>query len=159
MITGFIYSILLSIGKSIHNIITKSILIPFVKTITNNSVISMMFFKHMLKFVIYSIILAAIFIYKRNDENTFKSMIKLNKIDKKILMIFLIVATVEITVSYFYYNSLIHNNLNKFILYTMIFGLITGGLISNILYKEKFSPKLLLGYIISIIGVIIVKNA
>lgn len=169
--SDILYPISLSSVKSIQNIFTKSYLLPFVKNITNNSVLLFFIYKHVLKTLVYLAIFVGLISFKKESLHTLKtaftktfsnSSILINNKSKKgwfYIGIIILYIILEITNGITYYNSLMYNNLNKFVIYMIVFSILFNGLLSYYLYNEKFTPKLVLGYLFCIIGIVIVKLA
>lgn len=163
---GIIYPIILSAIKSFQNLLTKSELLDFIKLASKNSVLVFFIYKHLFKTILYIIIAILLYLFNKNRfndlfnliTNTFTSnIIHKNKKNYYIIFIIILYGILEILNGYLFYNSLIFNNLNKFVIYIVIFSILFNGILSYFIYHEKFNAQLLFGYAICIIGVLIVK--
>lgn len=156
MLNGIIYPVSVSAINALKNIITKSYFLEFIKnTSTNNSSMFFMFYKHFFKSIIYIIIsIIAYILFKDNYLQKYK---KAFKDYPNILKYIIIFSILEILLGFMFYKSLLHNNLNKFVIYVVITAIIFNGIISYFIYNEKITSQLIFGYIICILGVAIVK--
>jgi uncharacterized membrane protein len=153
---GIIYPIGLSIINGFKNILTKSYFLDFIKnTSTTNSSMFFMFYKHFIKSIIYLII--ALFAFLLFKDNYLKKAKKAIKTYPHLIKFIILFSIVEILLGFLFYKSLANNALNKFIIYLVIFTIIINSIIAHIIYNEKMSIQLVIGYIVCIIGVLIVK--
>ena len=77
-----------------------------------------MFYKHIFKSIIYIIIsIIAYILFKDNYLQKYK---KAFKDYPNILKYIIIFSILEILLGFMFYNSLLHNNLNKFVIYVVI---------------------------------------
>ena len=156
MFNGIIYPIRVSAINALKNIITKSHFLDFIKnTSTTNSSMFFMFYKHFFKSIVYIIIsIIAYILFKDNYLQKYK---KAFNDYPNILKYIIIFSALEILLGFMFYKSLLHNNLNKFVIYVVISAIVFNGLISYFIYNEKLTPQLIFGYIICILGIAIVK--
>lgn len=155
-VNGIIYPISVSAINAIKNIITKSYFLEFIKnTSTTNSSMFFMFYKHFFKSLLYIFIALIAYIFYKDNYLT-KYKMSINKYPELIKYI-IFFSILEILLGFMFYKSLAHNNLNKFVIYVVISAIIFNGIIGYYIYHEKFNAQLLFGYVICIIGILIVK--
>jgi uncharacterized membrane protein len=153
---GIIYPIGLSVINGFKNILTKSYFLDFIKnTSTTNSSMFFMFYKHFMKSIIYLIIALFAFIFFK--DNYLKKSEKAFKTYPHLIKFIILFSTIEIILGFLFYKSLANNALNKYIIYLVIFTIIINSIIAHFIYKEKITMQLVIGYIICIIGVLVVK--
>ena len=75
----------------------------------------------------------------------------------KFAILFLLLCIAEIFMGYYHFKSLFNNELNKFVMYSVISLILFTMIASVILYKEKISKNAIIGYILCIAGIIIIK--
>lgn len=155
-INGIIYPITFSAINTINNILTKSYFLEFIKnTSSTNSSMFFMFYKHFFKSIVYIIIALIAYIFYKDNYLT-KYKMSINKYPELIKYIILF-SILEVAIGFMFYKSLSYNNLNKFIIYVVISAIIFNSIVGYYIYNEKITPQILFGYIICIIGVLIIK--
>jgi drug/metabolite transporter (DMT)-like permease len=157
MINGIIYPIVLSAISGFKNIITKSYFLDFIEaTSQNNSSMFFMFYKHFFKSIIYTII--ALIAYLLFKDNYLQKSEKAIKSYPHLIKFIILFGIIEIALGFLFYKSLANNALNKYIIYYVVFTVIINGVIAHLIYNEKITIRLLIGYIICIIGILIVRS-
>ena len=162
---SIVYPFFLNLIMSFQNMFVKSELLPFINNSTGGSIFNMFIMKHMFKTGLYVIILSVIALFFKDQWKNFKSVfpklfynkeIYKNKKGWFIILVLTTYAGLELINGYTYYNSLLKNKLNKFIIYTVLMGIIINAFVSYFVYNEKFNAKLITGYVICILGVVVV---
>lgn len=162
---SIIYPFFLNVIMSFQNMFVKSELLPFIKTATNGSIFNMFIMKHLLKSGLYILILSAFALFFKDKWSNFKitfpklfsnKEIYKNKKGWYIMLILTLYAALELCNGFTYYNSLLNNKLNKFVIYTVLMGIIINAFVSYFVYNEKFNNQLIFGYMICILGVVVV---
>jgi uncharacterized membrane protein len=153
---GITYPLALASISGAKNILTKSYFLDFIKeTSPSNSSMFFMFYKHFIKSIVYTIIAIIAFVFFK--DNYFKKSEKVLKSHSHLIKYLFLFSIIEIALGFMFYKSLEYNNLNKFIIYFVIFTILINSIIAHLIYKEQMNIQLILGYIICIIGVLVVK--
>lgn len=159
---GIIYPINLSFLKTIHNIINKSFLLDIIKKGFSSDILVFLYSKHFIKTIGYLLLFGILSLYyKKNYYAKSAQMSKKIFLEQpnsiKFAILFLLLCILEIFMGYYHFKSMFNNELNKYIVYSVIFYLIFTMIVSVILYKEKISKNAIIGYILCIVGIIIIK--
>ena len=146
---------LFSLLNVVKTVLTKSYIISY---ISKTSLINVLFIKHLLKTLIYILLILFIpnmYSLIKNELHT-KMFNLFDNNNWKIIGILLLVGLIEIGFTVPFYSGIKNYNLSSYIALITILYIIFNTIISIIIYKENVKKEVIGGIIVSLIGISII---
>jgi len=153
-----LYTLSFSVLSVFRNLCTKLYLLDF---INNTSILSFLYIKHLIKFVLYLILFLLIPISQTEFFNSLKSTY-FNYKDinaSKIILATLIVGIIEIIIAFPLYLGLTTNKLSTFISSSTIATIIFNVILGIVVFNEAVTRQFIFGLCFSIIGLYLILNS